>query len=112
MNIIEKIINFYSLNDEVQTLWAWKRTFTKHPKIYNIQLFLNHKEPTHSEMHDPLIAQWIIYLKNISLPHTAKVHLFTDNKPIIKKDLNQKEKLEKDAPLNLNSFMDWRKHPV
>jgi hypothetical protein len=69
MDSIEKILNFYSLNDEIQTLWAWKRIFKDQPGIHNIQLFLNNHEPTHAEMHHYLIARWVTYMTNLSIPN-------------------------------------------
>jgi hypothetical protein len=108
MDSIEKILNFYSLNDEVQTLWAWKRIFQDQPGIHNIQLFLNNHEPTHAEMHHCLIARWITYITNLTIPKEAEIHLFSNKKPFVKNNLHQKERIENDIPLNLNSLMDWR----
>lgn len=109
MTIIKKFINLYSFNDGIQTFWAWKRIFHHQPGIHNLHTFINDHEPTHAEMHHPLIAQWLIYLMKYNLPDEATVRLFDKKNPLIEENLKQNENLENDKPLNLNALIDWRK---
>ena len=110
MTIIKKLINLYSLNDGIQTFWAWKRIFQHQRGIHNLHTFINNQEPTHTQMHHPLIARWLIHIMNKNLPNEGILHIFDNKNPIVEKDFKQKEKLENDKPLNLNALIDWRKN--
>ncbi len=109
MNIIKRLYNLYSLNDGIQTILAYKRIFKSQPGIFNIRTFIENKEPTHSQMHDPAIGKWLFYLLNQTVPPSSTINFFKDNLPIIKDNPEEKKLLENDKPLNLQAFWDLRK---
>lgn len=58
MNVIEQFYNIFSFNDVVQPVFGFfERTFTAHERIANLAITINDKEPTHSELHSPLVAR-------------------------------------------------------
>jgi hypothetical protein len=114
MTHIEKIYNFYSLNDEIQTCYGWKRIFNEHPRIYNIHTFIQNKEPSHQEMHDPIIGKWILHIPQKLHHHKSIVHFSNDIPPQIEPDTMCDEKLsyDNDQPINLATLFDSRNVPI
>lgn len=72
MKIIEHLYNFYSPKDSIQTvLGSYSRCIQKLERAINFQITLHNGiesyHPSHEQMHDPLIAQWIL-----SIPYQLK----------------------------------------
>jgi len=109
MQIIKRIYNFYSLNDEIQTIWAYKRVFKTQEGVFNLRTFIENKEPTHSQMHDPIIAKWLPTLIKLNCPKASTIKFYKNKAPKIKSDLNQQQNLEDDRPINLQALLDMRK---
>lgn len=115
METINFCYNLFSFEDMIQTvLGMFAREHQPHERIGNIRVFINGIEPDHSELHHPLIGQWLPFLhKQIIKPHLHKllepsIIYFSDNTaPIYVHDLTRKELLERDRQLSLlllNSF--------
>jgi hypothetical protein len=70
LKVINHVLNFYSWADRIQTVAGlFKRTYPQHDRISNIEITINNKQPTHMQMHDPIIAPWLLLipdaLKNV-----------------------------------------------
>jgi hypothetical protein len=107
MRIIKRIYNLYSLNDPIQTIWGYQRIFIAHPEIFNIRVFVDNHEPTHEELHSPIIGKWLTMLPLLTCPNNAIIHFYTHNQPLITPD-NQQE-LAHEKPLNLATIFETRK---
>lgn len=60
MDIIEYVYNFFSRGDYVQHIFGtYDREYPNHERIANVRVTINDKEPSHSNLHHPLIAQWL-----------------------------------------------------
>lgn len=59
--IIGKLISLYSVGDYVQSL-VGERTFASQPQIRNLRLTLDKKNPSHEELHAPLVGRWLLSL--------------------------------------------------
>lgn len=60
MRSIHYFYNMFSYNDFVQPVFGvFGREYPEHPRIANLFVTINGKEPRHGELHDALIAQWI-----------------------------------------------------
>lgn len=60
MLVINNVYNFFSFADLIQpVLGLFQREFPYHERIWNIRLVINSKNPEHTELHDPIIAQWL-----------------------------------------------------
>lgn len=60
MRIIGYFYNLFSFNDLVQPVFGmFSREYPAHERIANLFITIDGKEPRHSELHHPLVAQWI-----------------------------------------------------
>ena len=60
MDIIEYVYNFFSRGDYVQHVFGqYDREYPNHERIANLRVTINDKEPSHGNLHHPLIAQWL-----------------------------------------------------
>lgn len=60
MNVINRFYNLYSFEDKVQpVLGFYERTYPHHPRIANIRVFVECKEPSHKELLTTMIASWL-----------------------------------------------------
>jgi len=109
MQIINRIYNFYSFNDGIQTIWAYKRIFKPQSNIYNLRTFIENKEPTHAQMHSSTIARWLPLLIELDCPEPGIIHFYKNKPPILEQDINQQQNLANDTPLNLQALFDMRK---
>lgn len=74
MHIIKQIYNFYSKTDNIQSLFGlYKQKLFRSERIGNFRILINKNQknhnPSHEEIHDPVIAQWIL-----SIPEELKQH--------------------------------------
>ena len=107
MDKIESLYNFFSLNDFVQSVAGFfKRTYTKQKDIFNIRLRINRNEPTHSQLHDTIVAKHIPDIifnnvfKNLYSNNEPIVDLFTDKNFKHENDDQREFLLEEDIELN------------
>lgn len=114
MNAIHYLYNLFSLEDLVQTVLGISgREYPEHSRIANMRVFINGKEPNHSDLHHAIIGKWLPYLhlhfkkylkdqgiiEYISEPCIA--HFSHDKAPEYIFDINRTELLEKDRQLSL-----------
>lgn len=63
MDVIMYVYNFFSFEDLIQpVLGISQRLFPVHKRIANLRVFIDGKEPGHSSLHDPIIAQWLPFI--------------------------------------------------
>ncbi len=75
MNTIEHVYNFYSEGDLIQpVLGLFERTLPLHERVANFSIMLKNTEqatnptkPSHSELHNTLVARWLLFI-----PHELK----------------------------------------
>lgn len=66
MNVIKRVYNFFSFADMVQPVsGVFGRVFPDHPRIANIRLIINEKEPGHMEFCTALTARWLPRLNQL-----------------------------------------------
>jgi len=76
MDVIDYFYNLFSLNDMVQPVMGFfYRAYPTHERIANIRVMINGKEPSHGDIHHPLLAQWIPRLHDM-LTHNECSPLF------------------------------------
>lgn len=91
MSVIDYFYNLYSYADIIQpVLGAFTRVYPFHERRANISVTLNGKEPSHTTLHHPIIAKWIVSLHDHlhSSQSTFDFHFpyilhFKDNHPPI-----------------------------
>jgi hypothetical protein len=83
MRAITYFYNLFSFNDFVQPVFGlFGREYPEHDRIANLFVTINGKEPRHSELHHPLIAQWIPSLhEDLAAQRLAGFESFTFTKP-------------------------------
>jgi len=60
MDVIMYLYNLFSLEDLIQTVFGMsQRVYPVHKRIANMRVFIDGKEPGHTALHDPIIAQWL-----------------------------------------------------
>jgi hypothetical protein len=75
----------------------FKRTFPDHPRVWNIQLTHDGRCPEHGNVHPEELAFTLPHLhKLVSQNNSAVLHLFSDKKPVVKKDERRQQELEQD----------------
>lgn len=116
MNVIGYLYNLFSFEDLIQpVLGAFLREHPSHERIANMRVFINDKEPDHSTLHHPCVAQWLPMLhndftqyidsKNISEP--SIVYFDSTKAPQYALDTKRKDLIERDQRISLmivNSF--------
>jgi len=68
MKVIKTFVHLYSVADFIQPVFGlYKRTYPMHERMVNLSVSMHGKgnflfphKPKHDELHDPLIAQWIL----------------------------------------------------
>ncbi len=85
MTMITYFYNMFSFNDFVQPVFGlFGREYPEHDRIANIYVTINDEEPRHTELHHPLIAQWIPTIhEDLSSRRLAGFELFDFKKPAI-----------------------------
>jgi len=70
MDIVEHVYNLFSSKDIVQPVFGlFVREFPKHPRIANLRILIDDADPSHSELHHPIIAKWLPFI-----PHTLAAY--------------------------------------
>jgi hypothetical protein len=111
MDVIFYFFNLFSCNDFAQPfLGVFERTYPEHPRIANIRVLLNNKEPNHCQLHDPIIAQWLFSLPaqmptkngsyNLDCSTPALIHFFSNTGPQYAYDEKRTILLERDRWIN------------
>lgn len=116
MDTIHYCYNLFSFEDLIQpVLGMFGREHAPHERIANIRIFINGKEPGHSDMHHKLIGAWLPELHALVTNTGAKlsepgVIYFDDTKaPVYILDTTRKELLERDYQLSLLILNSLRK---
>ncbi len=110
MNKIKYLYNLFSFEDMVQRVGGcFKREFSKHPRIANISVVIDGKEPGHSELHCPIISEWLSCLHTYLLHATknpqkiftqpGRIHFFRSKAPMYHIDRDHKRRTERDEEL-------------
>jgi hypothetical protein len=83
MNIISRFYNLYSHEDKVQpVLGFYERTYPSHPRIANIRVFLECKEPSHKELLSTMIASWLPKMhEDLAKEKMGNFHHFNFSRP-------------------------------
>ncbi len=94
MSIIKYFYNMFSFSDIVQPVFGiFKREFPQHERIANLFVTINGREPSHSDLHSPVIASWLPHLPHIlhakrignfdqfSYEKPGIIHFYTDKPP-------------------------------
>jgi len=109
MRVIGRLYNLYSLNDAIQTVLGHQRAFGHQIGIINMRTFIDGKEPNHSDMHSPVIGQWLAWLASRPCPNPSCVYFSNTRSPEVRKNTEFERELLQDKPLNLPSLFDFRK---
>lgn len=114
MNVIHYVYNLFSFEDLIQTILGISgREYPEHSRIANLRVFINGKEPNHSELRHAIIGKWLPYLHYhykqylsdhgitdyISEPCIA--YFSSDKAPEYVFDVNRTELLERDRRLSM-----------
>ncbi|PKN03820.1 hypothetical protein CVU75_00165 [Candidatus Dependentiae bacterium HGW-Dependentiae-1] len=106
MNVIAYFYNLFSFEDFVQPVFGFfERIYPEHPRIANLRVFLNGKQPGHSELHDPLVGQLIPHLpaflhaNKCTLSAPGIIYLTTDAAPTYKADTDRERLLQRDKQM-------------
>jgi hypothetical protein len=84
---------------------AFERVYPSHERIANLAVTLNGKDPSHSELHDVLIARKLLTLHDyltgdlgfpFNYSHPGIVHFSDQHPPRYELDRNRLESLESD----------------
>ncbi|MDR3550658.1 MAG: hypothetical protein P4L31_04550 [Candidatus Babeliales bacterium] len=82
MNVVRRVYNFFSFADRVQpVLGVFGRMFPDHPRIANIRLMVNGKEPGHLEFCTALAARWLPRLNQLVKESIGGFEKFTCSNP-------------------------------
>ena len=86
MSIIKTLYNLYSSNDFIQpVLGYYHQSLTNYERIINLQITLKGKSPSHSNLHDPAIARWLLSIPERIEPSINKINFEKDNLELIRK---------------------------
>lgn len=115
MNSIHYLYHFFSFQDFVQPVFGlFERQHPEHERIANINVHINGKQPSHSELHHPLIAKWIPHLhtqlqekklgnfENFDFKQSCIIHFADNDIPRYEIDCKRNEMLHLDR---MNLFM-------
>lgn len=95
MNVIKNFYNLFSFEDFVQPVFGFfERTYPEHEHTANIRIFINGKEPGHSELHDPLVAQLLPHLPAFLQAQEQKMQ--TPSIIYVEKDAVPKYQIDRD----------------
>lgn len=116
MDTIGHCYNLFSFEDLIQpVLGMFAREHAPHERIANIRIYINGKEPGHSDMHHKLVGEWLPNLHDLITNTGTKlsepgVIYFDDTKaPVYILDTTRKELLERDHQLSLLILNSLRK---
>ncbi len=114
MSVIHYLYNLFSFEDLIQTVLGISgREYPEHKRIANLRVFINGKEPSHSELHHTLIGKWLPYLHQHFKRYLADqgivgyisepciVFFAHDKAPEYVLDTNRTELLERDRQLSV-----------
>ena len=106
MDVIGSLYNLFSFEDFVQPVFGFfERIYPEHPRIANFRIFLNGKEPGHSELHDPLVGQLIphlpafLYANKCPLSAPGIIYLTQNSLPVYKTDTDRERLLQRDKQM-------------
>lgn len=112
MHAIDYVYNFFSFNDFIQPVFGFfEREYPVHARIANICITLNGKEPDHSQLHDPLIAQWLPNIHQVLQINNANgfglfdfkkpgiIHFDEDYDPFYEIDEKRQKKRDRDKKI-------------
>ena len=112
METIGNLYNMFSFNDFVQPVFGmYKRQYPRHPRIANLRILINDKEPTHRNLHCSTCAMWLPKIhnyviekkgsfKSFSHEKSGIIYLYDKKNPEYKIDEKIEELLKKDLRLN------------
>lgn len=111
MQIINHFYNLFSWDDFIQTVGGfYERTLPTHARIANIAITMHDKAPNHYELHDPVIARWILHLP----PTTAfdafqpwKINFYHDQSPFFDIDYERDQLLDNDRIITQNYLLTF-----
>ncbi len=85
MTTITYFYNFFSFNDFIQPIFGFfGREYPSHDRISNICITINGEAPIHTNLHHPLIANWLPAIhENLAALKLAGFELFDFKKPAI-----------------------------
>jgi pimeloyl-ACP methyl ester carboxylesterase len=116
MDAIDFCYNLFSFEDLIQpALGMFGREHAPHERIANIRIFINGKEPGHSDMHHELLGTWLPELHTlvthygIKLSEPGVIYLDDTKAPVYMLDTTRKELLERDHQLSLLILNSLRK---
>lgn len=109
MTIIKRLYNLYSMNDPIQTIWGYQRIFESQPNIFNLRVFINTSEPTHEELHSPIIGTWLTMLPLVQCPQQATVIFNQYTVPKITPNPQQESIVAEEIPINLATLFEIRR---
>ena len=108
MNIISYFYNLFSFEDLIQpVLGMFEREYSQHERIANIRITINNKEPNHTQLHNPLVGQWLptlhkllITFQDFDFKIPGIIHFAENKKPIYVPDKRREQLLQRDRLLN------------
>lgn len=112
MDTIGYFYNLFSLEDLVQPVFGmFGRQYPVHERIANIRIFIDHKEPGHSDLHHPYVARWLPFLHNYLMSKTAAenvglsepsiLYFEQEKQPVYQHDGRRQELIERDQRVSL-----------
>ncbi len=106
MQVIQNMYNIFSFEDFVQPVFGFfERIYPEHEHIANIRIFINGKEPGHSELHDPLVGQLLPHLpaflraQKADLRTPALIYLAKNTVPKYEIDRDRERLLQRDRQI-------------
>ena len=94
MYVVKSFYHFFSFSDFIQPVFGmFERIFPEHPRIANIAITIDNREPNHTELHAPCIGTWLPYIhkklakqgignfESFAFPVPAYIHFYTDKHP-------------------------------
>lgn len=109
MEVIEHFYNFFSYNDAIQRVFGLyeREIVPRHERIVNMRIMIDGKDPDHSELHDPCVAEWLCELHTFLAEHAAfsfinpgLLHFFSDGPPEYSVDTERNTLRVKDQKSN------------
>ena len=85
MDVIGKLYNFYSRGDRIQQLFGtYKRLYSGLTRVVNFRITMeqsgvDHYNPSHSEMHNPIVGTWLLSIPDeLHVAGIGNFHQYTD----------------------------------
>lgn len=105
MSVINYFYNMFSFSDMVQPVFGiFKREFPKHERIANLCITIDGKAPSHSDLHAPIIAQWLPHLPLhlITYENPGLIHFYSNKPPFYEIDDLRTVRQQRDMMMLLN----------